>query len=245
VALNPAWYQAAGGFVVLGVEHILSGIDHLLFLLCLVIPFLRLRGVVAVVTAFTVAHSVTLIGSAYHLAPTGVWFPPFVETAIAASIVYMALENIVGANLGRRWLITGLFGLVHGFGFSYGLKENLQFAGSHLLVSLFSFNLGIEIGQIAVLAVMLPLLALLRRYVLPGRVGVIVLSALVAHTGWHWMIERGEVLWKAEWPAIDATTLTTLARWVAAILVAIGVVRFLSKRGAELWSRRAARGRAA
>jgi hypothetical protein len=112
VALNPAWYHAASGFVVLGIEHILSGIDHLLFLFCLIIPFRRLRGLNSVITAFTLAHSVTLFASAFHLAPKGAWFPPFVETAIACSIVYMALENIVGADLRRRWLITGMFGLV-------------------------------------------------------------------------------------------------------------------------------------
>jgi HupE / UreJ protein len=228
VALNPAWYQAASGFVVLGVEHILSGIDHLLFLLCLVIPFRRLRGLISVITAFTLAHSVTLIGSAYHLAPTGAWFPPFVETAIACSIVYMALENIVGADLRRRWLITGMFGLVHGFGFSYALGQQLQFAGSHLLVSLFSFNLGIEIGQLFVLALMLPALALFRR-VASERVGVIILSAIVAHTGWHWMMERWEVLRQSQWPRLDAAAIVTLARWVAALLLAFGAAQLLAK----------------
>jgi hypothetical protein len=234
VSLNPAWYQAGAGFVALGIAHILSGIDHLLFLLCLVIPFLRLRQVIGIVTAFTVAHSFTLLGSAYGLAPTGDWFPPFVETAIAASIVYMALENIAGANLRRRWLVTGLFGLVHGFGFSYGLKENLQFAGRHLLVSLFSFNIGIEIGQIAVLCLMLPVLAVLRRHALAGRVGVIILSAVVAHTGWHWMIDRGNILWQTEWPRLDASALATLARWVAGVLLAAAAARLLSR----LWTRR-------
>ena len=237
VSLNPAWYRAAASFVTMGVAHILSGPDHLLFLLCLVIPFATLRQVIPIITAFTVAHSFTLIGSAFGLAPSGVWFPPFVETAIAASIVYMALENIVGVNLRRRWLLTGLFGLVHGFGFSYALKENLQFAGRHLLVSLFSFNLGIEIGQGLVLAVMLPALALLRRRV-PGRVGVIILSALVAHTGWHWMIDRGDVLWNTEWPRLNAESLTTLARWVAGLLLAVGIVH-LARRA--LLSRRPTR----
>jgi len=228
VWLNPAWYRASAGFVVLGIAHILSGIDHLLFLLCLVIPLVGLWQIVSIVTAFTVAHSFTLLGSAYGLAPAGAWFPPFVETAIAASIVYMALENIVGADLRRRWLITGLFGLVHGFGFSYGLRENLQFAGRHLLVSLFSFNVGIEIGQIAVLAIALPALALLRRHVLAGRVGAVILSAIVAHTGWHWMIERGEVLWRVEWPRLDSAALATLARWVAGGLLAAGAVRLIA-----------------
>ena len=239
VSLNPAWYRAAASFVVLGVTHILSGPDHLLFLLCLVIPFATLRQVVPIITAFTVAHSFTLIGSAFGLAPSGVWFPPFVETAIAASIVYMALENIVGVSLRRRWVLTALFGLVHGFGFSYGLKENLQFAGRHLLVSLFSFNVGIEIGQVLVLALMLPALALVRRR-LPGRVPQIILSALVAHTGWHWMIDRGEVLWSTEWPRLDAESLTTLARWVAGVLLAIGIVQ-LVRRSRSLLARRATR----
>ena len=228
VVLNPAWYHAAGGFIVLGIEHILSGIDHLLFLFCLVIPFRRLRGLIAVITAFTLAHSVTLFASAFHLAPKGAWFPPFVETAIACSIVYMALENIVGADLRKRWVITGLFGLVHGFGFSYALGQQLQFAGSHLLVSLFSFNVGIEIGQLFVLALMLPALALFRRLV-PERMGVIILSAIVAHTGWHWMLERWQVLKAAPWPTLDAAAVVTLARWVAALLLAFGAARLLAR----------------
>jgi hypothetical protein len=175
-----------------------------------------------------------LIGSAYGLAPTGAWFPPFVETAIAASIVYMALENIAGVNLRRRWVITALFGLVHGFGFSYGLQENLQFAGSHLIVSLLAFNVGIEIGQIGVLIVLVPALLLLRRYVMVGRVGIIILSALVAHTGWHWMLERGEMLWKVEWPTLDGRGVTVLARWVAALLLAGGAAMLIARRGALL-----------
>ncbi len=228
VTLNPAWYHAASGFVVLGIEHILSGIDHLLFLFCLIIPFRRVRGLIPVITAFTVAHSITLLGSAYHLAPAGAWFPPFVETAIAASIVYMALENVVGADLRRRWLITGLFGLVHGFGFSYALQQQLQFAGSHLLVSLFSFNVGIEIGQLFVLALIVPVLALFRR-VVPERAGGIVLSAIVAHTAWHWMAERWEVLRQAPGPRLDAAALVTLARWAAALLLAAGAAHQLAK----------------
>ena len=160
VPLDPAWYQASAEFVALGIGHILSGIDHMLFLLCLIIPLRRVKELIPVVTAFTVGHSITLIGTAYNLAPVGPWFPPFVEAAIAASIVYMALENIVGANLRRRWIISGLFGLVHGFGFADVLKEQLQFSGSHLLLSLLSFNVGIEIGQLIVLCLYVPALRL-------------------------------------------------------------------------------------
>jgi HupE / UreJ protein len=230
VSLNPTWYQAAADFVALGILHILSGIDHLLFLLCLLIPVRSFGEILRIVTAFTVGHSVTLLASVYDLAPAGAWFPPLVETLIAVSIVYMALENILGVDLRRRWLIAGLFGLIHGFGFAYGLKENLQFAGSHLLVSLFSFNVGIEIGQIFVLVLMLPALAALLRRVLVGRIGMIILSVIVAHVAWHWMLERGDVLWKVGWPQLDGANLTVLVRWVAGLLVAAFAVRFFTRR---------------
>ena len=100
-----------------------------------------------VVTAFTVAHSITLFASAAGFAPDGLWFPPLIETLIAASIVYMALENIVGLQPSAPWITAFGFGLVHGFGFSFALRERLQFAGSHLFDSLLAFNIGVELGR--------------------------------------------------------------------------------------------------
>lgn len=191
--LNPTWLQAARSFILLGIDHILTGVDHLLFLFCLVIPFRRVRGLLSVITAFTLAHSITLFASAFHFAPQGAWFPPFVEMAIAASIVYTAVENVVSPNLRRRWLVAGSFGLVHGFGFSNALGQSLQFAGSYLLLSLFSFNIGIEIGQLAVLALMLPALMLMRLRV-QERIGVVGLSAIVALIGAYWVVERWQAL---------------------------------------------------
>jgi hypothetical protein len=218
VRLDPRWHHAALRFVELGFRHILDGIDHLLFIACLVIPFRRLRPLIAIATAFTVAHSITLVAAAYGLAPEGLWFPPLVETLIAASIVTMALENIVGSSLHRRWIIAFAFGLVHGFGFAFALRESLQFAGSHLATSLLGFNVGVELGQVAVLLVLVPLLNLAFRRV-PERVGVVILSALVAHTGWHWMLERGAIFWKYPWPALDAGAAASLLRWVLAGLL--------------------------
>jgi HupE / UreJ protein. len=131
VPLDPGWFQVARRFVELGFFHILQGFDHLLFLLCLVIPFRSFRPLILIVTAFTVAHSLTLIASAFGLAPDRLWFPPLIEALIAASIVYMALENIVGTGTQRRrWMMAFGFGLVHGFGFSFALRDTLQFAGS-------------------------------------------------------------------------------------------------------------------
>src|SRR5207249_5392119 len=101
----------------------------------------------------------------YDLGPTALWFPPLIETLIAMSIVYMALENIVGSNVRRRWMITFGFGLVHGFGFSFALRETLQFAGSYLLTSLLSFNIGVELGQLLVLLLLIPALNFLFRRV--------------------------------------------------------------------------------
>jgi hypothetical protein len=226
VRLDPRWYQAALRFVESGFWHIIEGIDHLLFLCCLVIPFRRLRPLVIIVTSFTVGHSISLIASAFGFVPDALWFPPLIETLIAITIVYMALENIVCAAMGklagdvsRRWIIAFAFGLVHGFGFSFALRESLQFAGDHLLTALFGFNLGVEIGQIAVLLVLIPALDLLFKYVLPERLGIIILSALIAHTAWHWMIERGEQLAKFPFPKIDAAFLASAMRGLIAVLV--------------------------
>jgi HupE / UreJ protein len=246
IRLDPRWHQAALRFIQLGFFHILDGTDHLLFLFCLVIPFRRFRALIPVVTAFTVAHSMTLIASAYDFAPDALWFPPLIETLIAVSIVYMALENIAGGAVvhrrwvqrrwvqrrwvQRRWIVAFGFGLVHGFGFSFALRQTMQFAGSHLLTSLLSFNLGVELGQLAVLAVMIPLLDLLFRYVVKERMGTIILSALVAHTGWHWMVERWERLrqFRFTWPEFNAAWLASAMHWMIAALLVVGVIWLVS-----------------
>src|SRR6059036_977823 len=224
VRLDPRWYQAALRFVRLGFFHILEGTDHLLFLFCLVIPFRRFRSLVAIVTSFTAAHSITLIASACNLGPDALWFPPLIETLIAISIVYMALENIVGSNIQRRWIITFAFGLVHGFGFSFALRQTLQFAGSHLTVSLLSFNAGVELGQLLVLVALVPALEGLFRFAVPERTGTIIASALVAHTGWHWVIERADRLRQFPLPALSVALLASAVRWLMLILILVGLV---------------------
>jgi hypothetical protein len=224
VRLDPRWYQAALSFVRLGFDHILDGIDHLLFVFCLVIPFRRIRPLVAIITSFTVAHSITLIASAAGLAPDALWFPPLIEVLIALSIVYMALENIVGAKLQRRWLIAFGFGLVHGFGFSFALRESLQFAGRHLATSLVSFNVGVELGQLFVLALAVPTLAWVFRHVVDERMGTIILSAFVAHTAWHWMLDRAAVLrqYHVEMPVLDLAFAASAARALMLLLIVVG-----------------------
>ncbi len=221
IRLDPSWHQAAARFIELGFQHILGGIDHLLFLFCLAIPFRKLSALVPIVTSFTVAHSITLLASAYGLGPTALWFPPLIETLIAGSILYMALENIIGSStVHRRWIIAFLFGLVHGFGFSFALKETLQFAGTHLVTSLLAFNVGVELGQLLVLLLLIPLLEVLFRFVVGERMGTVILSAFAAHTAWHWMLDRWDQLrrFRFEWPEFTPQLLSAGLHWAVALV---------------------------
>jgi hypothetical protein len=224
VRLDPRWHQAAWRFVRLGIAHILDGTDHLLFLACLVIPFRRFRALVMIVTAFTVAHSLTLIAAASGIVPDALWFAPLIETLIAASILFMALENITGAaSVQRRWALAFAFGLVHGFGFSFALRQTLQFAGSHLLTALLAFNAGVELGQLLVLAILVPVLQLLFRFVVAPRIGTIILSALVAHVAWHWTAERWDTLRQFDWPAASPVSPAEAIRWTMLAVAAAGL----------------------
>ena len=226
VELDPRRHQAAFRFISMGFEHILEGIDHLLFLFCLVIPLRSMRALIPVVTSFTIAHSITLIGSAFGIAPSALWFPPLIETLIALSIVYMAFENIVGARLEHRWIVTFAFGLVHGFGFSFLFSDTLQFAGGHLFSSLLAFNIGVELGQLFILILVIPVLNLLFKYFVKERIGAILLSALLAHSAWHWMLERGTTLglFQFQMPIFDSLFFASLMRWGMMLIVIVAAL---------------------
>ena len=211
-----------------------------MFLVCLVLPVRRFKQLFLIVTAFTVAHSITLFTAAFGHVPQAMWFPPLVETLIAASIVYMAIENIViglaknpagdaAPALNRRWAIAFSFGLVHGFGFSFALQEKLQLAGSHLVTSLVSFNVGVELGQLLVLVVLVPIVWLAFRAI-ETRIGILIVSALVAHTAWHWMTDRGSALWSYDWSATDPSDLATLLRWLMVIVAVAGAIWVFRRR---------------
>ena len=144
----------------MGIAHILSGWDHLLFLAALVLGAATVRALVATVSAFTVAHSLTLALAALGVvAPSTRW----VEPAIAASIVCVAAENLLRSKPGARWPVAFAFGLVHGFGFA-GALQQLALDRERLLPTLVGFNAGVEVGQLAVLAVVLPMLTRLRKH---------------------------------------------------------------------------------
>ncbi|MET0622175.1 MAG: HupE/UreJ family protein [Pyrinomonadaceae bacterium] len=177
------------GFLKLGVEHILTGYDHLLFLFGLLLACRRFSTAAKIVTCFTLAHSLTLALAALDL----VSLPGrVVEPLIAASIVFVGVENILRRGEPRwRWALTFALGLVHGFGFAGALKEaGLGSGGTSLLVPLFSFNLGVELGQVAVACLLLPLLWKLRDVPAYEKHGTKVLSALVALAGAYWFVTR-------------------------------------------------------
>ena len=174
------------GIVALGIEHILTGWDHLLFLFGMVLMATRMRAVLKVVTAFTVAHSLSLaLAVVGVLAPS----PRWVEPLIALSIAYVGIENLVMKDLEKRWRIAFGFGLLHGFGFAGGLQD-IGASKADLPLALLGFNLGVEAGQLAVLVVLLPLLALMRRSERAWWVAKPALSALVVVPGLVWFALR-------------------------------------------------------
>ncbi|HTG84104.1 MAG TPA: HupE/UreJ family protein, partial [Gemmatimonadales bacterium] len=190
IALDPSRPQAGRRFLESGLLHVMEGAGQLLFLLCLVIPIRRLPALIPVVASFIVGYSFTLIGSAYDLAPTGPWFAPLIETLLALTIIYLAFENISGWRLDRR--VTAFsFGLLQGFGFSFALRNGLQFAGAHMLTAVLSFDAGIIVGHLIVLIALLVGLELLFRIGVGERVGGIILSALAIHPSWHRTAETG------------------------------------------------------
>jgi len=138
----------------MGILHIFTGYDHIAFLLGVVLIGGSFRTIVKVITSFTVAHSITLALAALNIVvlPTRL-----VESGIALSIMYIAAENLFFKQFDRRWIITFFFGLIHGFGFASALRE-VNLSGSLLGIALFSFNVGVEIGQICIVAALMPLL---------------------------------------------------------------------------------------
>ena len=181
----PGVIQRMSRFLKLGVEHIFTGYDHLAFLLGLIVLGGPLSGLVGVVSSFTVAHSLTLILATLDIVvlPT-----QFVETAIALSICYIALENMFVREIKYRWVITFFFGLIHGFGFSNILRE-MELPRKGLFTSLLSFNLGVEIGQVLVILMLFPLIFYISRKPWHS-LAITLASSIILALGGFWFVER-------------------------------------------------------
>ena len=175
-------------FFALGLEHIAFGFDHLAFLFALLLAGGKLREAVKIITSFTIAHSITLALATFDVVNLPSWV---VEPMIAVSIVYVGLENIFRREVKNRWLLTFAFGLIHGFGFASVLRElGIAEQGGSAIIPLFSFNLGVELGQIAIAGLALPLIWKLRRQPKFAPRYVLACSALIALAGCYWLIER-------------------------------------------------------
>ncbi len=172
--------------MVIGVEHIVFGWDHLVFLLGLILVGGTLRQMLIVVTAFTVAHSITL-----GIMSVGIWAPSgaAVEALIAASIVYVGVENFFVKSVEGRWRLTFPFGLIHGFGFA-GALADIGLPQDRLIPMLVSFNVGVELGQVAILLLVLPLMMQLWKQAWFTNVAVKVINALIIVAGSYWLIDR-------------------------------------------------------
>jgi len=177
------------GFVKLGIEHILTGYDHLLFLFALLLVTRDFTSAFKVITCFTLAHSITLGVATFDLVQIS---SRIVEPLIAVTIVYVGAENVwKRGDPHGRWLLTFAFGLIHGFGFASVLREmGIGARAGGVAMPLFSFNLGVELGQLVVAAILLPLIWRLRKKEIFLKRGVPACSILVALAGAYWFVQR-------------------------------------------------------
>lgn len=192
-AMKQSAWSVFGRYLLAGIEHIAIGFDHIAFLLGTIVWGRRLLPLVKVITAFTVAHSITLTAAVLGAVTPN---PAWVEAAIAASIVYVAVENFFVRDVGRRWPLTFAFGLVHGFGFASVLRE-YGLPQEALVPALAAFNVGVELGQLAIVAGALVLLHTVDRVErragvseVPDRRVAWVISIVVGLLGLWWLFER-------------------------------------------------------
>ncbi|MCY9661014.1 HupE/UreJ family protein [Paenibacillus chondroitinus] len=179
-----SWLSTLKTYVLMGMEHIWSGLDHMLFVLGLLLAAeQRVWKIVRLITAFTIGHCITLVLSSLEVAYLS---PKIVEPLIALSILYIAVENIWKRKESARVIVTLLFGLVHGFGFAEVLRGTLS---GHMALPLFSFNLGVEIGQLVVVAIVIPVLLWIRRMPLQMKWNQYA-SGIIGVFGLYWLIER-------------------------------------------------------
>jgi hypothetical protein len=241
VRLDPNTAQTARVFLTAGFYRFLDGLDHLLFVVALALPYRRARDLVTPFAAFAGAHTIALAFAAFGVARLDTWFAPTVGALIALSLVYVSIENGVltgfrshpGENPSRRffrhrWVIALVFGLFHGLGFAIALQESLQFAGSHTIAGLVSYNIGLELGTLIILAIVLPAANLLFTNVVAERAGIIVSSIIIGHVGWHWMTERFAIAQLSGWPVFDLNLMLTIVRWLLALTVMGGLMWFLA-----------------
>ncbi|NOR43601.1 MAG: hypothetical protein GQ572_09725 [Gammaproteobacteria bacterium] len=201
VVVTRSVLDAVVTFVKEGVKHILEGLDHVLFVICLVLGAMHFKPLLWRVTGFTIGHSITLSIGFFGFVPTAAWFVPAVETGIALSIIYVAIVAVIPdfkpgwQQIKSEWTVvgvTGLIGLLHGLGFSFVLQNILQVTSPNIWQSLVAFNLGVELGQLLIV-----IAAVLVFYLInllgdsATKINRTIVAGLCAAIASYWVIERG------------------------------------------------------
>ncbi len=197
VVVAPGWLEGMRSFVSAGAAHILGGPDHLLFLLCLVLGVSSLGALAWRITGFTAGHAITLAVGFYGLLPQPAWFAPAIDAAIAASIVIAGAVALLGRGGQGLVAVTLLIGLIHGFGFSFALRDMLSADGPNVLPGLAGFNIGVELAQLLLGLAVFGLFRLLRRWRTAERgTRVAAVSAAMA-VAVVWLFARMPAVWLA------------------------------------------------
>lgn len=193
IALDPRWYEAAWLFAKEGFTVALS-FERFVFLLCLIAPFRQFRGVLALVLVFTGLQAFTLTATSL-LDIRGIrWLTSLFDTGLAAAILLLAVGNLALPSVRARWFVSAVVGALGGFSLGRLLDNAWQFAGTHPAVSAVSFNTGVAVGEVVSFALAFGLMRFIFARLLPPSLAVVVVSAVLGHLGWHWMIDRAHPL---------------------------------------------------
>jgi hypothetical protein len=228
IALDPRWYEAAWLFAKGGFFDAFA-FDRFVFLICLVAPFRQFRSLLAVVMVLAGLQALTSTAVAEGAVVDSPLLAALFSTGFAAAIVLLAIGNLAAPSLRRRWFINAIVGAIGGFGLGHLLADALQFAGAHSLVSVLSFNVGVALGEVVSLALVLAALRLLFARVLGPALGVVVLSAVLGHIGWHWMVDEGHELVHELGHAGLSSAVVIVAPWLLPALLVGGMAYFLPR----------------
>jgi HupE / UreJ protein len=233
IPLDPRWYEAAWLFVKAGFVDAFA-IDRFVFLLCLIAPFRQFRSLLTLVVVLAGLQALTLTAAAEGaLADVEVgWLPLLSNTVLATALVLLAIANLATPALRRRWFLAAVVGGLGGFGLGRLLMDASQFVGTHPLVATVSFNVGVALGEVVSLAIAFFALRLLFARVLGPILGLIVLSAMVGHAGWHGMLDNGGELGRqlGRLPAASLwSPLAVVVMWLVPALL-IGVLAYFLPR---------------
>jgi hypothetical protein len=227
IALDPRWYEAAWLFAKQGFTAALS-FERFVFLLCLIAPFRQFRSVLALVLAFIALQAFTLTAAAVVDIRGIRWLTSLYDAGLAAAILLLAIGNLAAPSVRVRWAISAALGALGGFGLGRLLDDAWQFTGTHPVVSAVSFNSGVAAGEVVSLALAFALMRLVFARLLPESLAIVVVSAVLGHLGWHWMIDRFH-LFGHELEHASASGLSSVL-WLLPALVVGAMAWFLPRR---------------